>query len=148
MRHVGIEALGEIYGPDLFPSALAQADQSAVGGNRVKPVAIERGSASRTVASLLVVRFAGYRFPNFLSVLSVDGKHELLIATLAWREQNAVRDGERGIALPQTLRLPDQGRTAGRPRFQQACFRRHAVALDATPLRPLRRDQRKEQGSR
>src|SRR5579863_9779891 len=117
MWPIGVESLGQVHGPHLLAGALLQADQRAVGGLGIEPVAIERGSAARAVASLLVVGFAGRSSPHAFARLDIDGEDELLAAPLALREQKTLRNGERGVAFSQSFRFPDQRRTIDGPGF-------------------------------
>src|SRR6185436_15796010 len=127
----------QILAPFLSPLIGIHANEIAELPKREDPFAIHSRRASRTRITATAAGPAQLRGPNVLAILLSQRQQVTRIGPIADCEDLAVRHRHTRVTCPDTIRLPGERRTPGRPLFQQPCLSGYTVPLWSAPLRPV-----------
>ena len=94
MRRLTFEVGDKAGSPDFLAGFRLQADEHAVAGHRVEPVAVHGRRTARTVSFVIAERVAGGRLPDLFTGRDVERDDELLLAGLPLGVQAFADDRE------------------------------------------------------
>src|SRR5262249_49501279 len=123
-----------------FSRRNVQADEIAADAEGVKPVAIDRGSATRPLAITdAAIGLGDAATPTLAAGRFVECPDDFIVAAKAHAENTTGRDRRVAVATAQAFRRPGKTRPAGRQSLQKTGLLRDGRPIGALPLRPIER---------